>query len=154
MAYKRILVPFDGSKYSKKALDEAISIAKLTDATIYLCTVVSVGAVVPPGSLLGLVKSASKGELQRKLLKSAKTEAEKIEKSQLDHCSSKGVKAYYKLIINGNISEEILKAAKGKAVDLIVIGSQGLHGISRLRSLGSVSRRVAELAHCPVLIVR
>jgi nucleotide-binding universal stress UspA family protein len=154
LTYKRILVPFDGSRYSKKALDEAISIAKLTDATIYLCTVISIDTVVPPGSLLGLVKSASKGDLQRRLLKSAKIEAEKLEKTQLDYCSSKGIKAYYKLVINGNISEEILRAAKGKSVDLIVIGSQGLHGIGRIKSLGSVSRKIAELAHCPVLIVR
>ena len=154
MTYKQILVPFDGSRHSKKALDEAIGIAKLTGATIYICTVISVDAVVPPGSLLGLVKSASKGELQRRLRKSAKTEAEKLEKTQLAYCNSKGVKAYYKLIINGNVSKEILRSARGKSVDLIVIGSQGLHGLGKIKSLGSVSRKTAELAHCPVLIVR
>lgn len=154
MTYRRILVPFDGSRYSKKALDEAIRIARMTDATIYLCTIANVGAVVPPGSLLGLVKSASKGDLQRRLLKSAKIEAEKMEKSQLGYCKAKGVKAYYKLVINGNTSDEILRAAKSKSVDLIVIGNQGLHGVSRIKSLGSVSRKVAEFAHCPVLIVR
>ncbi len=154
MSYQRILVPFDGSGYSKKALDEAIKIAKLTGATIYLCTVISTDVVIPPGSLLGLVKSASKGELQRRLIKSAKIEAEKMQKTQISYCGSKGVKAYYKLIINGNIAEEILRAAKARSVDLIVIGSRGLHGISRIKSLGSVSRKVAEFAHCPVLIVR
>lgn len=154
MSYQRILVPFDGSGYSKKALDEAIKIAKLTDATIYLCTVISTDVVIPPGSLLGLVKSASKGELQRRLIKSAKIEAEKMLKTQISYCGSKGVKAYYKLIIDGNTAEELLRAAKARSVDLIVIGSQGLHGISRIKSLGSVSRRVAEMAHCPVLIVR
>lgn len=154
MAYQRILVPFDGSKHSKKALDEAIGIAKLTGGTIYLCTVVSVSNVVPPGSLLGLVKSISKGELQRRLIKSAKQEAEKLEKAQISYCKSKGVKAYYKIIIDGNTAEEILRVAKKTSVDLIVIGSQGLHGISRIKSLGSVSRKVAEFSYCPVLIVR
>jgi nucleotide-binding universal stress UspA family protein len=72
----------------------------------------------------------------------------------LGYCKAKGVKAYYKLVINGNTSDEILRAAKSKSVDLIVIGNQGLHGVSRIKSLGSVSRKVAEFAHCPVLIVR
>lgn len=36
-------------------------------------------------------------------------------------------------------------------VDLVVVGSRGLHG---LRSLGSVSERVAHRAHCTVLVVK
>jgi nucleotide-binding universal stress UspA family protein len=152
--YQRILVPFDGSKFSKNALNEAIKIAQMTDGVIYLCTIISMGNIVPPGSLLGLVKSASTGDLQRRLIRSAKIQAERLEQSQVSYCKSKGVKAYYKIIVDGNIAEEILKIAKKKAVDLIVIGSQGLHGVSKIKSLGSVSRKVSELASCPVLIVR
>jgi nucleotide-binding universal stress UspA family protein len=152
--YQRILVPFDGSKFSKNALNEAIKIAQMTDGVIYLCTIISMGNIVPPGSLLGLVKSASTGNLQRRLIRSAKIQAERLEQSQVSYCKSKGVKAYYKIIVNGNIAEEILKVAKKKTIDLIVIGSQGLHGIGKIKSLGSVSRKVSELASCPVLIVR
>jgi nucleotide-binding universal stress UspA family protein len=39
----------------------------------------------------------------------------------------------------------------GKNADLLVLGSRGLHG---LRSLGSVSERVAHRANCSVLVVR
>ncbi|MBM3903762.1 MAG: universal stress protein [Thaumarchaeota archaeon] len=152
--YQKILVPFDGSKYSKKSLDQAIEIAKAMNGIIYLCTVVSVSPVVPPGSLLGLVKSVSKGDLQKILLSSAKREAENMERKQIAYCKSKGIAAHYKTIIDGNIVEEILRVAKKKSVDLIVIGSQGLHGIGKIKTLGSVSRKVSELAHCPVLIVR
>lgn len=152
--YQRILVPFDGSKFSKNALNEAIKIAQMTDGIIYLCTIISMGSIVPPGSLLGLMKSASTGDLQRRLIRSAKIQAERLEQSQISYCKSKGVKAYYKIIVDGNIAEEILKIAKKKTIDLIVIGSQGLHGISKIKSLGSVSRKVSELASCPVLIVR
>jgi nucleotide-binding universal stress UspA family protein len=152
--YQRLLVPFDGSKFSKNALNEAIKIAQMTDGIIYLCTIISMGNIVPPGSLLGLVRSASTGDLQRRLIRSAKIQAERLEQSQVSYCKSKGVKAYYKIIVDGNIAEEILKIAKKKAVDLIVIGSQGLHGVSKIKSLGSVSRKVSELASCPVLIVR
>lgn len=152
--YQRILVPFDGSKYAKNALDEAIGLARLTGAKIHIFTVVNVSSVVPPGSLLGLVKSASTGELQRRLLKSAKIEAENIGKTQIAYCKSKGIDADYDMIMDGNIVEEILRDGKKKSIDLIVIGSQGLHGISKIKTLGSVSRKISELAHCPVLIVR
>ncbi|MEM3063998.1 MAG: universal stress protein [Candidatus Nitrosotenuis sp.] len=152
--YKRIFVPVDGSTYSRKALIEATKIAQLTNATIYLCTIVTTDVIVPPGSLLGLVKSASKGQLQKRLLSVAKTNAEKLLKSYSRYCASKNVTAYYKIIVNGNIADEILKSAKSRSASLIVIGSQGLHGISRIKSLGSVSRKVSELAHCPVMIVR
>lgn len=155
MLYERILVPFDGSKFAKKALDEAIRIAQSTDGTIYLCTVVSVSDIIPPGSLLGLVKTRTAKELRAKMSKLAKAEAERTLNYQaFVYCKSKGVKAYYKVIIGGNITEEILKTAKQKLIDLIVIGSQGLHGISRIKTLGSVSRSVAERADCAVLIVR
>lgn len=155
MLYERILVPFDGSKFAKKALNEAIKIAQNTDSVLYLCTVVTVSNVIPPGSLLGFIKDASASELRSRLIKSAKVEAERMLNYQASvYCKSKGVKAHYKIIINGNVSEEILKTAKQKLIDLIVIGSQGLHGISRIKTLGSVSRRVSELADCAVLIVR
>jgi len=152
--YQRILVPFDGSKYSKKSLDQAIAIAKAMNGMIYLCTVVNVNPVVPPGSLLGLVKGASRGDLEKRLLSSAKIEAENMERAQIEYCKSRGIAAHYKTIIDGNVVEEILRVAKKKSVDLIVIGSQGLHGIGKLKTLGSVSRKISELAHCPVLIVR
>ena len=155
MLYERILVPFDGSKFAKKALDEAIKIAQNTDSVLYLCTVVTVSNVIPPGSLLGFVKDTSASELRSRLIKSVKAEAEKTLNYQaFVYCKSKGVKANYKIIVNGNIAEEILKTAKQKLINLIVIGSQGLHGISRIKTLGSVSRKVSELADCTVLIVR
>lgn len=152
--YQRILVPYDGSKFSKKALGEAVKIAKASGGAIYMCMVVNVGSVVPPGSLLGLVKSATAGDLHRRLLKSARAEAEKILSAQMKYCKANNIRAYYKIIIDGNTAEEILRVARKSSIDLIVIGSQGLHGISKMKTLGSVSRKVSELAGCPVLIVR
>lgn len=154
MSYKNIIVPFDGSKFAKNALEEAIRISKMTGGTIYLCTVISISNIVPPGSLLGLMKKASTGELQRKMMRSAKIAAKKMGDAQVDHCKSKGVKAQFTMIIDGYVSEEILRFSKKKRADLIVIGSQGLHGIEKIKTFGSVSRKVSELAHCPVLIVR
>lgn len=154
MTYQRILVPFDGSKYAKKALEHAVDIAKNSGAIIHLCTIITIGGVVPPGSLLGLVRESTRGTLQKRLLQAAKIETEHMQNEQVKFCKSKGVKAYPKVAVNGNVVEQILTMAKKKSADLIVIGSQGLHGVAKLKSLGSVSRKVSEHAKCPVLIVR
>jgi len=151
--YQRILVPFDGSKYAKNALNEAIGLAKITGAKIYLFTVVNVSSVVPPGSLLGLAREKS-GDLRKKLLSSALMQAENMQGQQIKYCKSRGVQAYQKILVGKNTSEKILDVAKKKQIDLIVIGSQGLHGIAKLKTLGSTSRKISESASCPVLIVR
>ena len=154
MTYHRILVPFDGSKYAKKALEHAVQIAQTNNSMIYLCTVVSIGNVVPPGSLLGLIKDSSRKNIQKQILSSALVETQRMQSQQIEFCKSKGVLAYKKIIPDGNVPEEILGLAKRNLVDLIVIGSQGLHGIAKIKTLGSVSRKISEYSHCPVLIVR
>lgn len=53
----------------------------------------------------------------------------------------------------GNPAERILNLAEAGDSKFIVVGLKGLHGINRVRSLGSVSRRVVENAKCPVLVV-
>lgn len=153
MSYQKILVPFDGSKYAKKALDSAVQIAHDDSGIIYLCTIVDVTNIVPPGSLLGLAREKS-GDLHKKLLSSALIQAENMQGQQIKYCKSKGVHAYQKILVGKNAAEKILDVAKKKQIDLIVIGSQGLHGIAKLKTLGSTSRKISESASCPVLIVR
>jgi nucleotide-binding universal stress UspA family protein len=50
-------------------------------------------------------------------------------------------------------SEKIIEFANNEEVDLIVIGSVGLSGLSKVKALGSVSRSVSERASYPVRIV-
>ena len=148
----KILVPYDGSKYSVKALTRATELAHNLDSEIILFSVVNVGYVSPPG-LLGIIKSKKEKDTMKKWSKSVKTDAEKMLKNALKKCESKGITASY-VISEGEISSKILDFASKKKISLIVIGSHGLHGIGKLKTLGSVSRRVSESAKCPVLIVR
>ena len=148
----KILVPYDGSKYSTKALTRATELAHNLDSEIILFSVVNVGYVSPPG-LLGIIKSKKEKEAVKKWSKSVKTDTEKMLKIALKKCESKGITASY-VISEGEISSKILDFATKKKISLIVIGSHGLHGIGKLKTLGSVSRRVSENAKCPVLIVR
>ncbi|MFB5603016.1 MAG: universal stress protein [Candidatus Nitrosomaritimum aestuariumsis] len=148
----KILVPYDGSKYSVKALTRATELAHNLDSEIILFSVVNVGYISPPG-LLGIIKSKKEKNAIKKWSKSVKTDTEKTLKIALKKCESKGITASY-VISEGEISSKILDFASKKKISLIVIGSHGLHGIGKLKTLGSVSRRVSENAKCPVLIVR
>jgi len=147
----RILVPYDGSKYSNHAVNRAIEISG-KESQIYFISVVNVDYIQPPGSLLGLVSPSSVSTIKR-LTDSAKKESVQMLASQVSKCRVKGIKADSK-VVSGNITDEILKYAKQKKITLIVIGSQGLHGIKKIKALGSTSRKVSEFASCPVLIVR
>ena len=58
-------------------------------------------------------------------------------------------------VTKGNPSDKIVEYATNEKVDLVVVGSIGLTGVSKFfKGLGSVSRNVAERVSCPVLIIR
>ncbi len=57
------------------------------------------------------------------------------------------------LLLRGVAYEQIVRAARSKKADLIVIGTHGRTGLARL-FLGSVASRVLAGASCPVLTVR
>ena len=148
----RILVPYDGSKYSIKALSRAMDLSHNLDSEIFLFSVVYVDYISPPG-MLGLIRTKSEKETIKKWTESVRSDAEKMLKLAVKRCDEKGISASYN-IVQGNVANEILSFAKKKKISLIVIGSQGLHGIEKLKTLGSVSRRISEQAKCPVLLVR
>ena len=56
-------------------------------------------------------------------------------------------------VLAGDAAHEIIAAASGRGVDLIVTGTRGLHGVERV-ILGSVARNVLLHAPCSVLVVR
>jgi nucleotide-binding universal stress UspA family protein len=148
----RILVPYDGSKYAAKALSRAMELAHNLDSQIFLFSVINVDYISPPG-MLGMIRTKSEKEAIRKWEKTVTTDSEKMLKSAIKKCQEKGITASYS-ISRGNVANEILNVSKKKKISLIVIGSQGLYGIEKLKTLGSVSRKVSEHASCPVLLVR
>lgn len=148
--YKKILVPYDGSKYSKRALNEAIKISKRFGAMLYLVMVIQVSLVQPPGMLLGITSTKKS---QKTIIKSAKSKIGIILEHEAEWCKRQGVEVCYK-VLTGNIADSILRFSRSKKIDLIIIGSQGLSGINRIRTLGSVSRKVSEESLCPVMTVR
>ncbi|HWP78446.1 MAG TPA: universal stress protein [Candidatus Nitrosotenuis sp.] len=147
--FARILVPYDGSKYSKKAIDVAIKIARKFDSELYLLTAVERLLPSPSSNIMDYVDTK---KLQ-KYLKASMSKIDLILRDEMLRCRENGVMTDYE-IIEGSPTKTILSFAKKRKIDLIVIGSAGLAGIQKIMALGSVSRKVSELASCPVLIVR
>ncbi|EGG41542.1 Universal stress protein UspA and related nucleotide-binding protein [Candidatus Nitrosarchaeum limnium SFB1] len=148
----KILVPYDGSKYSIKALSRAMELAHNLDSEIFLFSVVHQSYISPPG-ILGLTRTKSEKDAIKKWIKTIRKDTETMLKMAVKRCDENGITASYN-ISQGNVANEILNFVKKKNISLIVIGSQGLHGVEKLMTLGSVSRRVSEQAKCPVLLVK
>jgi nucleotide-binding universal stress UspA family protein len=63
-----------------------------------------------------------------------------------------GVKAE-SLLLKGTPAEQIVNAAKQRNADIIVIGTHGRTGLTKL-FMGSVAGRIVSTSDCPVLTVR
>jgi nucleotide-binding universal stress UspA family protein len=152
-SYSSILVPLDGSEYSKRALDEAIEISKRLDSEIDLLTVVTAPTTSPTKmALSSVVHGKTPAKAIDAYVKKAVSEATGFMQECAAYCQNKGVKASYKVVAE-NPAKAILDHAKRNDNDLIILGSQGLRGLKKIKVLGSVSRQVLENASCPVVVV-
>ena len=150
--YKKILVPYDGSSFSKNALSEALEMAKAFDSKIYVISVIEVASDIPPG-LLSEVINKKLNKLKREISLPKKFATPTKLQHQINECTKHGVEVQVEVLV-GRAADSILKFTNQNKTELIIMGSQGLRGIKKLAALGSVSRRVSEEAKCPVMIIR
>jgi nucleotide-binding universal stress UspA family protein len=150
--FTHILVPHDGSEMSDKALDEAVRFAKLFNAKITLLHVVD-ERFAPPSVLLSFIKErTSLKEAKAELFNVLKTGAENMLNDRMEKIKGKGVDAVIEIGV-GSPPSEIIKRAKAENVDIIIMGSRKFKSVGKLKSLGSVARRVSEMSECPVMLV-
>lgn len=147
MIIKNILVPYDGSPLSKKALELAKDIARNFTADLTLFMVIPVYYPISDS-----VFSGTAVVNYQQIVKELKKEGEKEISKTTEKCRQQGVKASHK-IVNDDVSFAILNEAKKSRVDMIIMGSRRLTGISAIKRLGSTARYVSEHARCPVTIV-
>ncbi len=138
--YSSILLPFDGSEFSRKAVARACELAKLDGATV------TVLYVIPRyEEMVGFFRTDS---IRRNL----EDEAKKILDSAREIASGSGVQVKTE-IREGQTADEITKAAANLRNDLIVMGTYGWRGVNKA-IMGSSTERVIMNAGCPVLAVR
>ncbi|MFG6158525.1 universal stress protein [Halomonas sp. 1390] len=146
--FNRILVPVDGSKGAMKALEKGAGLQMLTGAELYILCVFKHHSLLEAS--LSMVRP-DKLDLPDDVLKEYATEIAVHAKAQAVELGvpSEDVRAFVK---GGRPSRTIVRFARKRECDLIVIGSQGTNGDKSLL-LGSVAQRVAGSAHCPTLII-
>ena len=146
--FNRILVPVDGSKGALKALEKGAGLQLLTGAELYILCVFKHHSLLEAS--LSMVRP-ERLELPDDALKEYATEIAVRAKAYAVELGvpAESVRSFVK---GGRPSRTIVRFARKRECDLIVIGSQGTNGDKSLL-LGSVAQRVAGSAHCPTLIV-
>jgi nucleotide-binding universal stress UspA family protein len=139
-----ILVGVDGSASSRRALEWAVGVAHAHDAEVIALYVSS-----------DVVAAAEKGFVSQSTAEEwAVSDREKgleMLRSTLEEAGDVPDNVTVRLEVAAGYPPEVL-IERSRQVSLLVLGARGLGPLRSL--LGSVSRRCAEQAGCPVTIVR
>lgn len=141
IALRHILCAIDFSDGSRRAVDQAVALAHWSGARLELLHVVTPATAAPgaPGFALGNVLWPDVAQLTDEIRRFAGLE----DASGLDLQIA---------VREGRAATVIADHADAAAADLIVVGTHGRSGLSRLL-LGSVAGDVLRTAPCPVLTV-
>lgn len=137
----KILVPLDGSKYSEAALQSASFMARAFNADLKLVTVEEIAMPIYPG------------EVDRQMLVDLQKDSQAYLDSMAHQLRQEGCCVTTVVLPPGPPADRILDEVKRERTDLIVVGSHGRTGLTRLL-LGSVAEKLARHAPCPVMIAR
>jgi universal stress protein A len=143
MQIKTILCPIDFSEISANALEYAVFLASHHHAELLI---------------LHVVEQLHEFEHYQVLVLTPQELAEKMEEQAYEELNrlTEQIKKTIKVetvVRQGKPFVEIIKEAREKDMDLIVMASHGRTGVSHML-MGSVAEKVVRKAHCPVLIVR
>jgi nucleotide-binding universal stress UspA family protein len=158
----KILVPYDNSIPAEHALNYTVDLVKNIKGQqqeIILLQVIKPYDDSMKSFLSRRIQSPKTGdtitlkEYLKDITIEMKIDAKKMLEEKIKKIESNGFTLQSIVLHGSNPAEEILKFSELEKIDLIVMGNVGLTGISKIKTLGSVSRNVLENAKCPVLIV-
>jgi nucleotide-binding universal stress UspA family protein len=146
---KKILVPIDFSPISLCVLNYATAVAKHFGAKILMLNVIPQEWISEMNAISPFV--ASMGSVDEFLERKKRDSIERIE----EIIKGEGDEALFErgIVEVGIPVEEILRVAKEREIDLIVICTHGRSGLSHV-FMGSVAEKVVRKSLCPVLSVR
>jgi nucleotide-binding universal stress UspA family protein len=145
--YTKILIATDGSDHAKHALNSAVETADKWSAELIILT------VVPP-----LSPYVYAGEIGTDLITKLEEDLRKYHLGILAEAAETVKNRSPSVIFSTRLEEGhpdtvIVETAREEDIDLIVMGSRGLGGVTGL-VLGSTSRHVVETCTKPILIVK
>lgn len=138
-ANKTIVVPWDFQEMSLESLQMALELADSKDQ-IEVVHVMEFPKGVQPSAVADLASGRTADDLKEKFREQVAEELRDLNFTIIsDFDAEHGV--------------EIASFAKAKDAGLIIVGSHGRKGITRL-ILGSVADKIVQNSHCPVLVMR
>lgn len=140
---KKIVVAYDSSEHSRKALEWSIHMAQLSHSTINVIMVLVPSAISTRSS--GAYASPEVREAAEHEIKLILSEVQNI-------CTANGVEASTHSLF-GNAVKEILFHADSCRADMIICGTRGLGSFAGLL-LGSVARSLVTYAKIPVMVIK
>jgi nucleotide-binding universal stress UspA family protein len=156
--YSNILVPYDGSEYSDRALEYAVRIAETSGSTIWLFNIIEEILLPPTMQTLKFRSEITGEEVSRDVYLK---ELHQMLKNEM-RLTLETIKAKYKDKPNIAINVEvvigyppgsIIRKIEDDKFALVVMGTVGLRGLSKLHVIGSVARKVSENCACNILLV-
>ena len=145
MAFKNILVPYDDSECSLHAFKIAAEIAKKFNSKLTAVTVVP--------SIIHISSSYSNVRYEEILQKEQRDSANSA-LSKVDSIAKKqGINLAKYVLASNAVVKQIVSFAKSEKFDLIVMGTHGRTGWSKL-IIGSVANGIIQTANCPALVVK
>ncbi len=146
MQIRSILLPTDFSDCGNYALSFAASLARSFGASIICVHVIE--PMVPTVGYSGMTEPLPIADITDQLEYSAERELPKL--AEREECAGLEVE---EMIVHGEAASEIVRVAKERNVDLIVVSSHGRTGLGRIL-FGSTAEAVVRHASCPVLVVK
>lgn len=170
--YNNILVPLDveDSKYFDKTIEMALKFRQSsknkkgvieTDikSTLHFMHVVP-EIPIPPFAIEEKVKSSKTGQYisvnqyLKELYLTIHDDVQKMIKDKIQKNTTFNKDDLKIIILYGNAASKIKEYSNKENIDLIIMGTNSLKGVSKVTSLGSTARRVAEMAHSPIMIIK
>jgi nucleotide-binding universal stress UspA family protein len=148
VAFKRVMVPLDGSPLAAQALPLAVDLAERARAELLLMQAVEASIEVYPS-----IAPVGRPDLMpSEVLRMLRTRAGQQLEVQAALLRKRGLPVAIH-VVNGHAAEAIIDESARHAVDLLVIATHGYSGIKRW-ALGSVTDKVLHAATTPLLLVR
>lgn len=144
--YEHILIAFDGSDLSEKALRQGAQLAKAVGAKVTALYVTMPWSAIAAGEIAVMFPP------EEYETNAAKTAVEQLKRAA-ETAKSIGVACDTLHKSDAQPYKAIIDTAGANGCDLIVMGSHGRRGIAGLL-LGSVAMKTLTHAHIPVLVYR
>lgn len=142
---RRIVHPSDFSPASRSAFRKAVELARTYRAQLFVVHVLPMLPLIPDA----YVPPSVWDDLERGQRSTAQRELGRL----VARAKAAGVRASGTLLDLGVTHEQIVRFARARRADLIVMGTHGRSGLTKAL-LGSVASRVLTTSRCPVVTVR